>query len=214
MPADKITWADKSIGDTVTAAEMNNTKSTIDSHADNINAIEANDWVTNARIANDAVDTDQIANDAVTSDKLADTYALSTRAIPSGGTAGQVLEKIDATDYNVQWTNAAGSGGTFAAVTNVHADTDPCSVSSRQDGAGRIFCKGSFQWDNVTAPTTATVLFRFTNAPAEIKYIKATTSTSSIVFKVETNGDVKRSGSVTTGVTYYFDDVSFESSAA
>lgn len=32
--------------------------------------------------------------------------------VPTGGTAGQVLSKIDATNYNTQWTTPAGGGGT------------------------------------------------------------------------------------------------------
>jgi len=36
----------------------------------------------------------------------------ATNGVPIGGTVGQVLEKIDGTDYNTQWaTPAAGSGG-------------------------------------------------------------------------------------------------------
>jgi hypothetical protein len=32
-------------------------------------------------------------------------------SIPAGGTSGQVLSKIDATDYNTQWINQSGGGG-------------------------------------------------------------------------------------------------------
>ena len=31
--------------------------------------------------------------------------------VPTGGTAGQILEKIDATDYNMQWATPGGGGG-------------------------------------------------------------------------------------------------------
>ena len=31
--------------------------------------------------------------------------------IPTGGTSGQVLSKVDSTDYNVQWTTPSGGGG-------------------------------------------------------------------------------------------------------
>ncbi len=33
------------------------------------------------------------------------------QGVPVGGTAGQVLEKIDGTDYNTQWTTPSGGGG-------------------------------------------------------------------------------------------------------
>jgi hypothetical protein len=32
--------------------------------------------------------------------------------VPAGGTANQVLAKIDATDYNTQWVNPSGGGVT------------------------------------------------------------------------------------------------------
>jgi hypothetical protein len=32
-------------------------------------------------------------------------FVTSTRAIPSGGNAGQVLKKVSATDYDVTWAN-------------------------------------------------------------------------------------------------------------
>jgi len=41
--------------------------------------------------------------------------ASGTAAIPTGGTAGQVLSKIDGTDYNTQWTTAAGGAPSGAA---------------------------------------------------------------------------------------------------
>lgn len=31
--------------------------------------------------------------------------------VPTGGTAGQVLAKVDSTDYNTQWVNQSGGGG-------------------------------------------------------------------------------------------------------
>jgi hypothetical protein len=31
--------------------------------------------------------------------------------VPTGGTAGQVLAKIDGTNYNTEWVNQTGGGG-------------------------------------------------------------------------------------------------------
>ena len=39
-------------------------------------------------------------------------YVNTIRGIPTGGTAGQVLTKIDDTDYNVGWQDGGGGGGT------------------------------------------------------------------------------------------------------
>ena len=36
--------------------------------------------------------------------------AVSTGGVPTGGTAGQVLRKIDGTDYNTEWGTPAGGG--------------------------------------------------------------------------------------------------------
>ena len=37
-------------------------------------------------------------------------------SLPTGGTAGQVLTKVDGTDYNTQWANAGGGGVSFGKV--------------------------------------------------------------------------------------------------
>ena len=47
----------------------------------------------------------------LTTSSAASTYAPLARAIPSGGTAGQVLSKVDSTNYNLQWTTVSGGSG-------------------------------------------------------------------------------------------------------
>jgi len=47
----------------------------------------------------------------LTSATAASTYAVTARGLPTGGTTGQVLSKIDGTDYNVQWATSGGGGG-------------------------------------------------------------------------------------------------------
>lgn len=63
--------------------------------------------------------------DAVTVGQLNDKFA-DVHSIPVGGTAGQVLGKIDGTDYNVTWVDQTGGGGadgSFKLVqTNDHFD--------------------------------------------------------------------------------------------
>jgi len=39
--------------------------------------------------------------------------------VPAGGTAGQVLEKIDSTDYNTQWVTPSGGGSSNADYNNI-----------------------------------------------------------------------------------------------
>ena len=51
------------------------------------------------------------------------------QGVPVGGTAGQVLKKVDATDYNTEWANESGgsgvpNGGTTGQVLAKASDTD------------------------------------------------------------------------------------------
>ena len=48
--------------------------------------------------------------------------------VPAGGAAGQVLEKVDGTDYNMQW--AAAGGGVFGTEFNEFEDLPQSSTSS------------------------------------------------------------------------------------
>ena len=68
--------------------------------------------------------------DAVNKSQL-DTVSGSIHSIPSGGTPGQVLAKIDETDYNVTWVNQQGggsgnvpAGGTTGQVLAKSTDAD------------------------------------------------------------------------------------------
>ena len=40
------------------------------------------------------------------------------QGVPVGGTTGQVLEKIDGTDYNTQWATSGGGSSTWLALTD------------------------------------------------------------------------------------------------
>ncbi len=59
---------------------------------------------------------------------LSDVVALVGTSLPVGGTVGQVLAKVDGTNYNVQWTTPldAATSATSVAVTG----TTPTTVSS------------------------------------------------------------------------------------
>ena len=50
------------------------------------------------------------------------------QGVPTGGTAGQVLSKVDATDYNTQWTTPSTGG--VSSVTNVY-NTNSSLTSNR-----------------------------------------------------------------------------------
>lgn len=71
-------------------------------------AIESNLDLNNHTISSVLPGTDKF--DAATVGQLDDKFA-NVHSIPAGGTAGQVLGKIDGTDYNVTWVNQTGGGG-------------------------------------------------------------------------------------------------------
>lgn len=75
-------------------------------------AIESNLDLNNHTISSVLPGTDEF--DAATVGQLDDKFA-DVHSIPSGGTAGQVLGKIDGTDYNVTWVNQTGGGGNVPA---------------------------------------------------------------------------------------------------
>ena len=49
--------------------------------------------------------------------------------VPAGGTAGQILSKVNGTDYNTEWVNNAGGGGTVEAI----------GLTGTQDGVNKVF---------------------------------------------------------------------------
>lgn len=70
-------------------------------------AIESNLDLNNHTISSVLPGTDEF--DAATVGQLDDKFA-DVHSVPAGGTAGQVLGKIDGTDYNVTWVNQTGGG--------------------------------------------------------------------------------------------------------
>jgi len=62
--------------------------------------------------------------------------------VPVGGSTGQVLAKIDGTDYNTEWTTVSGGGGgewgtitgTLSAQTDLQAALDAKLESANFDG--------------------------------------------------------------------------------
>jgi hypothetical protein len=66
--------------------------------------------------------------------------------VPVGGTIGQILSKIDGTDYNTQW------------ITNNPATTlnDLTDVTITTPSSGQIVSYNGSQWVNSVAPETGT----------------------------------------------------------
>lgn len=54
------------------------------------------------------------------------------QGVPTGGTAGQVLAKVDATDYNTQWITPVNSGWGLAGNTGTDANTNFIGTTDNQ----------------------------------------------------------------------------------
>lgn len=54
--------------------------------------------------------------------------------VPTGGTAGQVLAKIDSSNYNTEWVNQSGGG----AVSSVNGQTGVVVISKSDVGLGNV----------------------------------------------------------------------------
>jgi hypothetical protein len=90
--------------------------------------------------------------------KLYLTSALATAklTVPPGGTTGQVLKKIDATDYNVGWgADNVGSGGatTLDGLTDVDTSTTPPT-----NGQTLVYDNGTSLWKPGSLGSGALVL--------------------------------------------------------
>ena len=111
--------------------------------------------------------------------------------VPVGGTTGQVLAKIDGTDYNTEWVAQSGGGGTpggssgqlqynnagsFAGVADITYDGTDIIVSS-DNNTHMLFVDGS---DDVIGINTSTP-----NSAASMHILAPTTGTSYRALLVE-----------------------------
>jgi hypothetical protein len=76
-------------------------------------------------------------------------------AVPTGGTAGQVLSKVDATNYNLAWITPAGGGGGITLPLGQHLTFSPdATYDIGASGASRprdIYTSGAVRADNLYA---------------------------------------------------------------
>lgn len=84
------------------------------------------------------------------------------QGVPVGGTTGQVLSKIDATNYNTQWVTPAGGGdvvGPASAVDDRIATFDGTTGKLIQDGGKTIADLRAPAVQSVTSSGTVTPTF-------------------------------------------------------
>jgi hypothetical protein len=55
--------------------------------------------------------------------------------VPAGGTAGQVLEKVNGTDYNTQWTTPAEGGARYIVLPFAAASYNPADAGTKFIGS-------------------------------------------------------------------------------
>lgn len=103
----------------------------------------------------------------------------SGQGVPAGGTTGQVLRKINASDFNTEWANppggAGGSGNTlfFDAAEFIPRTTSASGVSSEETATNRInrdlltfdpanqeFAQKGFAWPDGWSTATATFFWK------------------------------------------------------
>ena len=66
--------------------------------------------------------------------------------VPAGGTTGQVLAKVDGTDYNTEWiVNTGGSGGASAL-----SDLTDATITSPIGGQTLLYDESTSKWINVS----------------------------------------------------------------
>ena len=80
------------------------------------------------------------------------------QGVPTGGTAGQVLAKINATDYNTEWVNQSGGGG-----INAYAKYFGTGTVNFNNGT-----LGVRSWLNTTADFSATPTGSWSASSSEI----------------------------------------------
>jgi hypothetical protein len=116
---------------------------------------------------------------------VAGTLALTSQAVPIGGTAGQVLAKIDGTDYNTQWVAPGGGGGLSGLTTN----NVPYATSSTTIGPSGSTGANGIYWDN----TNNRLLINKTSGSFNVD----------VTGSIRGTGAMQTDASMTVGGTYF-----------
>jgi len=98
------------------------------------------------------------------STKIAATYLPASATIPPGGTAGQALTKVDATNYNLVWATISGGGGTGLPADTVIASGTRIIANKLLAGdtqpSWRVFGSGQQDWGPGGTVSPDTNLYR------------------------------------------------------
>ena len=124
--------------------------------------------------------------------------------VPVGGTANQVLAKIDATDYNTQWVNQSGGGATNLSTTRdatsvtVASDTgtDATLAAATSLLAGVQTAADKAKLDAIEAGATANA----TNAQLRDRATHTGTQAASTISDFNTAADARVSAGIATHV--------------
>ena len=101
------------------------------------NVTDLGNFTTNNIEANSFVKTGGLASEFLKADGSVDTTTyLSSQVVPAGGTAGQILAKIDDTDYNLEWIE------NYANYTSVLKHTVKASVALTKGQAVYVSSEG------------------------------------------------------------------------
>lgn len=100
-------------------------------------------------------------------DVMDGTNGTNGQGVPTGGTAGQVLAKVDGTDYNTEWVNPSGGGYTkpnryqsvnFSVSAGLATVTPPT-------GGGRVVATGNKCWNPANTLELNEYAFNFKLSP-------------------------------------------------
>lgn len=124
------------------------------------------------------------------------------QGVPSGGAAGQVLTKVDGTNFNTQWaTPAAGGGGSTLLVRATANTAQILSLGANYIGPDLATCFGNVLTNVGSAFDSGTGVF---TAPSEGLYLVSvqTMSTNNIVIipYIDVNNDFTNGGLASSAV--------------
>lgn len=131
------------------------------------------------------------------------TGAVTIGALPSGGTAGQVLSKIDATDFNSQWIDNYATQVKLTVKNTTGSTINKGSVVyiSGATGANALISLAKADTDATSATTIGILESTLTNGSSG--YVITTGTLTGVDTSMATEGDpVWLSGTVAGGKTY------------